>query len=188
MQIENKIIFIQNTLRQYQAAKRRAEEEAKEEERKKATRASYAERALLKSTPVEQTFINYGNSELAQKISAYRSSLTGHLTEKDVMHVGEMVFDAMRETVDAARDENALAEAESNIKTKAEEWHKLNKVFEKRLKAYKKRASADPNEVSELQTMCDNLNALHRACAILNRARQSRWTRARSSRPRRAVP
>lgn len=179
--IENKIIYVQNTLRQYWSAIRRAEEEAKREEKAKTSRASYAERALQKSTPVEQTSISYGDGELAQKISAYRSSLTGHLTEKDVMHVGGMVLDAMQGIINEARDENALAEAKSNIKTKAEEWHKLNKVFEKRLKAYKKRASADPNEVSELQTMCDNLNALHRAIGAARAAVNEAYTKEQNA-------
>lgn len=72
-------------------------EKIKKAQRDEARLKKRTEEQLAKSTPIENTSVAYGQSALAQSLSAYRQTLTGHLNEENVQFAGRMVFGALKD-------------------------------------------------------------------------------------------
>lgn len=144
--------------------KKKAEEQRGKEAELKAAKErrikEYMDSFLKKSTPIEQTSVAYTDSELGRKLSEYRKTLTGHLTEEHVQKAGQMVYDAVSEKLKVVTeaDDKTYKEAEEKFDEARKKCKKCEFAYNFAVKASKPQDEVDRilKEWQDAYKVCDD--------------------------------
>lgn len=130
------------------------------EREERAKRKETARLRLEQGSPVDQTTVNYFDTELGNRIASFRATRRGQWTESDMQIVGQIVFDMMAPKLVASEGFALAKDGDVQLNKMHAEWNKNYDEAMRLKNASQRKGTAESNEA--FREAANRANALAR--------------------------